>query len=301
MDAVWLFLLLYRQVISNKFTQYVALFGNGFADQQKYKNPLTFDFFNFAGEPAIIMPAIYQTRQNVIRIIIAVSFLILAIRLVFLQLASSRYDLLAMDNAVSKSIIYPERGIIFDRNGKSILENTKTYDLMVQPNLLKGLDTAGLCQILGIDSVDFHDRVIGAIIRNGRYRPTVFEQSLNTETFVKLQENIFRFEPGFFLQERPIRSYPFKAAAHILGYVGEVDSNILRRTNYFYQMGDYMGLSGLERSYEPLLMGKRGVRFQVKDNKNRIVGLYEGGRFDSLAKAGRNLVHPCGYLFTGIG
>jgi penicillin-binding protein 2 len=235
------------------------------------------------------MPVIYQTRQNVIRIIIALSFLILVIRLVFLQLASSRYDLLAMDNAVSKSIIYPERGIIFDRNGKSILENTKTYDLMVQPNLLKGLDTAGLCQILGIDSADFHERVIGAIIRNGRYRPTVFEQSLNTEVFVKLQENIFRFEPAFFLQERPIRSYPFKAAAHILGYVGEVDSSILRRTNYFYQMGDYMGLNGLERSYEPVLMGKRGVMFQVKDNKNRIVGMYEGGKFDSLAKAGRNL------------
>ena len=235
------------------------------------------------------MPVIYQSRQNVIRIIIATSFLILAVRLIFLQLGSSRYDLLAMDNAVSKSIIYPERGIIFDRNGKSILENTKTYDLMVQPNLLRGLDTAGICQILGINKQAFHERVIAAIIRNGRYRPTVFEQSLNTETFVKLQENIFRFEPGFFLQERPIRSYPFKAAAHILGYVGEVDSNILRRTNYFYQMGDYMGLSGLERFYEPILMGKRGVRFQVKDNKNRIVGRYEEGKFDSLAKAGRNL------------
>ncbi len=235
------------------------------------------------------MPVFNQSRQNVIRLIIAVAFITLVIRLFFLQVVSTQYDLLAMDNAVNKKIIYPDRGIIFDRKGKSILENTLTYDLMVMPTQLKGLDTIGLCQLLKIDIDEFRDRIIGAIIKNGRYRPSVFEATLSTETFVQLQENIYRFEPGFFLQERPIRTYPFKAAAHVLGYVGEVDSNILKRTNYFYQMGDYMGLSGLERFYEPVLMGQRGVRYQVKDNKNRIVGSYENGQFDSVAIAGRNL------------
>jgi penicillin-binding protein 2 len=160
---------------------------------------------------------------------------------------------------------------------------------MINPTQLKGMDTLGMCKILNINLDGFKERVIGAIIKNGRYRPSVFEASLSVETFVQLQENIFRFEPGFFLQERPIRSYPFKAAAHILGYVGEVDSTILKRTNYYYQMGDYMGLSGLERNYEPILMGQRGVRYQIKDNKNRIVGSYEKGLYDSLAIAGRNL------------
>ena len=174
------------------------------------------------------MSAFNQTRHTVIRVIFLVAFVVLLVRLFFLQLTSSTYDLLAMDNAGSKSVVYPDRGIIFDRKGKSILENTKTYDLMVQPTLLKGLDTAGLCRILGIDSVIFRERIIGAIIKNGRYRPSVFEQSLTIENFVKLQENIYRFEPGFFLQERSIRTYPYKAAAHILGYVGEVDSNILK-------------------------------------------------------------------------
>lgn len=235
------------------------------------------------------MSAFNQTRHTVIRIIFLIAFVVLLVRLFFLQLTTSTYDLLAMDNAVSKSVVYPDRGIIFDRKGKSILENTKTYDLMVQPTLLKGLDTAGLCRILGIDSVIFRERIIGAIIKNGRYRPSVFEQSLTIENFVKLQENIYRFEPGFFLQERSIRTYPYKAAAHILGYVGEVDSNILKRTNYFYQLGDYMGLSGMERYYETVLMGQRGVRYQVKDNKNRIVGAYEGGKFDTVAISGRNL------------
>lgn len=235
------------------------------------------------------MPSFNQSRHTVIRLIFLVTFMVLAGRLLFLQLASSQYDLLAMDNAVSKKVVFPDRGIIFDRNGKSILENTLTYDLMVLPTQLKGMDTLGLCTILGIRIEQFRERVISAIVRNGRYRPSIFEASLSIETFVQLQENIFRFEPGFFLQERPIRTYPYKAAAHILGYVGEVDSTILKRTNYFYQIGDYMGLSGLERFYESVLMGQRGVRYQLKDNKNRIVGAYEQGAFDSTAVAGRNL------------
>lgn len=235
------------------------------------------------------MPVFNQSRQNVIRVIVAICFITLALRLFFLQVVSSEYDLLALDNAVNKKIVYPDRGIIFDRKGRSILENTMTYDLMVMPTQLKGIDTAGICKILNINIDVFRERIIGSIIKNGRYRPSVFESSLTVETFVKLQENIYRFEPGFFLQERPIRSYPYKAAAHILGYVGEVDSSILKRTNYFYQMGDYMGLSGLERYYEPILMGQRGVRYQIKDNKNRIVGSYENGKYDSVAIAGRNL------------
>ena len=235
------------------------------------------------------MPAFNQSRQNFIRILFLVSFIVLILRLLFLQLGSNKYDLLALDNAVSKKIIYPDRGIIFDRKGKSILENTLTYDLMINPTQLKGMDTLGMCKILNISVDAFKERVVGAILKNGRYRPSVFEGSLAVETFVQLQENIFRFEPGFFLQERPIRSYPFKAAAHILGYVGEVDSNILKKTNYYYQMGDYMGLSGLERYYENILMGQRGVRYQIKDNKNRIVGSYEKGLYDSVAIAGRNL------------
>jgi penicillin-binding protein 2 len=157
------------------------------------------------------------------------------------------------------------------------------------PTQLKGIDTMGLCNILDIDTTEFRKRLVTSIVKNGRYRPSVFEGALSIEKFVKLQENIYRFEPGFYLQDRPIRSYPYKVAEHVLGYIGEVDSNILRRTNYFYQLGDYMGLTGLERSYENILMGQRGVQYRIKDNKNRLVGSYENGAYDTVAIAGRNL------------
>lgn len=235
------------------------------------------------------MPVFNQSRQTVIRIIVASVFLILMIRLFVLQVLSPEYKLQAMDNAVDRKIIYPDRGLIFDRKNKPILENTVTHDLMFLPNQLKGIDTIGLCQVLSIDTTEFRRRLIAAIIKNGRYRPSVFEGALSVEKFVKLQENIYRFEPGFYLQDRPIRSYPYRAAEHVLGYIGEVDSNILKRTNYFYQLGDYMGLTGIERYYESILMGTRGVQYRIKDNRNRLVGSYENGAYDTAAVAGRSL------------
>jgi penicillin-binding protein 2 len=235
------------------------------------------------------MSVFNQSRQTVVRVIILAVFVVLIARLFVLQLLSPQFKLQAMDNAVDRKIIYPDRGLIFDRNGKSILENTVTHDLMIVPTQLKGIDTLGLCDILDIDTTEFRKRLVTSIVKNGRYRPSVFEGALSIEKFVKLQENIYRFEPGFYLQDRPIRSYPYKVAEHVLGYIGEVDSNILKRTNYFYQLGDYMGLTGLERSYENILMGQRGVQYRIKDNKNRLVGSYENGAYDTAAIAGRNL------------
>lgn len=230
-----------------------------------------------------------EPRMNVVLAIMFTLFGILLVRLFFLQVLSPEYSMLAMGNAVYRKTVYPDRGIIFDRKGRPVLENTMTRDLMLQPSQVKKSDMADICRILGIDTAEYRQRIVNAIVKNGRYRPSVFEPTLTVEKFVKLQENSYRIEPGFFLQERPIRTYPYHAAAQILGYIGEVDSTILRRTNYFYQMGDYLGLNGIERYYERVLMGVRGVSYQLRDNKNRIVGSYEGGRFDTAAKAGRNL------------
>jgi penicillin-binding protein 2 len=145
-----------------------------------------------------------------------------------------------------------------------------------------------LCSILKIDTAEFRKRIITSIIKNGRYRPSVFEGLVNFQLQAQLDENMYKF-PGFDLAERPVRSYPYNSAAHILGYVAEVDTAIIRKSGYFYQMGDYIGRNGLEAAYEKVLMGQRGIKYQIKDNKNRIQGSYEKGLFDTPAIAGRNL------------
>lgn len=230
-----------------------------------------------------------QTRQTTIRLIIAIVFAIILVRLMTLQLFTSKYAKLANDQAILRKIVYPSRGIIFDRKGKAILDNVTMYDLMVTPSQLKGIDTFSLCRILEIDTAEFKQRVLTAIIKNSRNRPSVFEALLSPAKYAKVNENLFRFQPAFFLQERPIRSYPFKAAAHILGYVGEVDSSMLKRSNFFYQMGDFAGRSGLESYYEKVLMGQRGIQYILRDNFNRPIGPYENGDFDTASVAGRHL------------
>ena len=189
-----------------------------------------------------------------------------------------------------RKVIYPDRGILFDRKNRAILQNTIIYDLMVTPSKLKGVDTFSLCKILGIDTAEFRKRIITAIIKNKSYRPSVFEALLPQEKIARLNESMYKYVPAFYLQERPVRDYPFDAAGNILGYLSEVDSSFLKRhAGEGYQMGDYAGWTGLERSYEKVLMGQRGIEFMKRDNKNRITGRIENGKFDTAAIAGQNM------------
>ena len=172
-------------------------------------------------------------------------FLIIIAQLVNLQLLSSKYQQLAQDNAVFPKVMYPPRGIVYDRNNKAIVNNTLAFDLMITPSELKNVDTAYLCQLLNIDTAQFKQRVLTAILKNGKYRPSAFENLLTPEKYARLQENIWRFGSGFYLQERPVRTYSFNAGAHFMGYIGEADSGIIARSNGFYRPGDYVGRSGL--------------------------------------------------------
>lgn len=234
------------------------------------------------------MSVFNQSRSNIIRLIFIGVFLIIVVQLFNLQVISGKYQKLAMDNAVYPKRIYPNRGIIFDRKGKAILNNTIMYDLTVTPSQVKNIDTPSLCNLLQIDTAEFRKRITDARSKNGPVRPTVFEDLLPPDMQAKLEENIYKFT-GFTLVERPVRVYPFNAAAHIMGYVGEVDSGIIKRWHGDYQLGDYIGRSGLEQYYERVLMGQRGMQFLIKDNKNRIQGPYEKGEFDTAAIAGRNM------------
>ncbi|MGZ5134031.1 MAG: penicillin-binding protein 2 [Flavitalea sp.] len=234
------------------------------------------------------MSVFNQSRSTIIRLIFLGIFLIIIIQLFNLQVVSGKYQQLARDNAVFRKVVYPNRGIIYDRKGKAILNNTIMYDLVVTPYAVKNIDTVELCSLLEIDTAQFKKRMFEVRFKNGPYRPSIFEDLLPPELYARLDENIWKFT-GFALVERPVRVYPFNAAAHIMGYVGEADSGIIKRSRGFYLLGDYVGRSGLEAYYEQVLMGQRGVQNLIKDNKNRLVGSYENGSYDTSAVAGRNL------------
>lgn len=199
---------------------------------------------------------------------------------------------MASEQGKFRKVVYPNRGILFDRNGKAILRNTVIYDLMVIPSKIRGmhLDTSDLCRILQIDSAEFHKRIITSIIKNRSYRPSVFENSLSEEKIARLNESMYKFVPAFYLQERPVRDYPYDAAGNVLGYLSEVNPSFLKRhEGQGYQMGDYAGKTGLERSYERVLMGQRGIEYWKRDNKNRLTGKLDNGKYDTAAVPGQNL------------
>lgn len=230
-----------------------------------------------------------QSRSIIIRIVFAIAFLVIIGRLFSLQVLSSKYQRLAQENAIFKRIVYPPRGIIYDRKGKALVTNQQMTDLMVIPSEARGIDTAYICQLLEIDTTEFKSRMVTAIVKNGRSRASVFEALLSPEKHARLEENSWRLGNGFYLQDRPVRNFPFSVGGHFVGYVNEVDSGIIARSEGFYQPGDYAGRTGLEAAYEKVLMGQRGIQYWIKDNRNRLVGRFNNGELDEQPVAGRGL------------
>ncbi len=235
------------------------------------------------------MPVFNQSRSRVIQFIFAGVFIAITGQLINLQLFSGQYKLAADNNAFYRKVIYPDRGIIFDRKKRGILENTISYDLVVIPSESRGTDTITLCRLLNIDTATYKRRMRDLIFKNTSVKPSVFEALLTPEMFAKLNENMYRF-PGFSLNERSVRTYPYDVGAAVLGYMAEVDTGFLRRhKGEGYEMGDYFGSTGLENIYEKVLMGQRGIKRYIRDNKGRLQGSWENGAYDTAAVAGKNL------------
>ncbi|HRN72549.1 MAG TPA: penicillin-binding protein 2 [Ginsengibacter sp.] len=230
-----------------------------------------------------------QSRKNIIIGMILVIGVIIIARLFSLQVSDNKYSILADEQGKFRKVVYPDRGILFDRKGRAILRNTVIYDLMITPGKLKGmhLDTLSLCRVLSIDTTEFNKRLL---VAKKTYRASVFEASLSDEVVARVNESMYKWEPAFYLQERPVRDYPFDAGGNILGYLSEVSPAFLEaHEGEGYQPGDYAGVAGLERTYEKVLMGQRGIEYWKRDNRNRLTEPLENKRFDTPAISGQNL------------
>ena len=225
-------------------------------------------------------------KRNIFSTVIILVFIIILVRLFTLQVVDHSYKLSASNNVLRQITQYPARGLIFDRNGELLVYNQATYDLMVIPRQVQTFDTTELITILGITREQFDASLLEAK-QHSTFKPSILLKQLSAEDYAVLQEKLFKY-PGFYVQPRTLRAYPRSIASHLLGYVGEVDDRIIREQPY-YRMGDYIGISGLERSYEVELRGKKGVNVFVVDVHNRIKGSYADGKYDTTAILGKNL------------
>lgn len=228
-------------------------------------------------------------RLVVISLFIGIAVVMLG-KLFYLQLVEDKYKIMANDIAIYRKVVYPPRGVIYDRNNQVMLYNQVAYDLLVTPSNVKNdLDTGHLCQLLGMTKKDFQEKLHKVRFLNGYRRKSVFVEQLTKAQTARFQENLYLF-PGFDLSERYMRTYPDSIAGLILGYIGEVSPRMLQKDRYqSYQQGDYVGINGLENSYEEVLRGQRGVYFLERDNYNRPTEPYMKGALDTQAVAGKSL------------
>ncbi len=224
-------------------------------------------------------------QQTVIAIFLIIGFIFIT-RLFYIQVVDKSYALSANNNVLRYMTVYPARGLIYDRNGKLLVYNEAVYDLMVLPAQVKDIDTAEFCRLLEIPIEGFRERLDKAK-KYSRYKPSLFEKQISKETYGYLEEKMYRFK-GFFVQPRTLRKYPKPIGAHLFGYVGEVTQGIIDK-NPYYKSGDYIGISGIEKAYEEILRGRKGLKIKMVDVHNREVGSYAEGRFDTASVMGHDL------------
>lgn len=229
----------------------------------------------------------FINRKYVIMAVVALAALVLLVRLFIIQVVKDTYRLSADNNVLRYVTQYPARGLIYDRNKRYLVYNQAAYDMMVVPAQVTRIDTATFCKLLEISTSSFRERM-NAAISYSRRAPSVFLKQISAETYAGLQEKMFMF-PGFYVQPRTLRKYSKPIAAHLLGYVSEVDEGIIRKDPY-YKAGDYIGKLGIEEAYEKELRGRRGVKIYLVDVYSRIKGSYADGRLDTTALQGKDII-----------
>lgn len=218
-------------------------------------------------------------------IAIGLTFLL---RLFFIQVIDDTYKASADNQALRYVTQYPSRGIIYDRNEELLAFNEAAYDLMVTPRqVIQPFDTHNFCALVGVTQEDFVERMKKAK-RHSRYKASAFEKQIPADEWAVISEKIYQY-PGFYGEKRTLRRYPLPVASHVLGYISEVSKRDIEREPY-YQMGDYLGVSGLEKTYEQDLRGTRGMKVLMVDVHNSVKGKYMNGSLDSLPVPGINIV-----------
>lgn len=229
-------------------------------------------------------------RYQYLIIGLAVAFLLLAAQLFRLQLLDNSFKISAENNALLYQTRHPARGLILDRNGKVLVGNKNTYDIMVTPRYVKPFDTLELCRILDLDPQYVRDKFSEYRMYRTRigYRTVTFVSQISQEQYSRFIEVAHKF-PEFRGVPRTTRMYPYNAGGNLLGYVTEVDRDFLDR-HPDYAAGDYTGRTGLEETCEPMLRGEKGYSIYLRDASNRIQSSYRNGEFDKPAVPGQDVV-----------
>ncbi len=233
---------------------------------------------------------------KIIAILSLIAIIFIA-RLAYLQLFTDRYALNAANTSIKTEYIIPQRGVIFDRNGKIMVGNQPSYEISFTQALMKpDFDTLDFCNLVRINPRDFTAR-IEAIKKEKYYSkltPMTFLKNLSREEIARIQEIIFKY-PAFSIVSRPQRQYEVSTSGNLLGYTNEVNEREIKKDSLYYLPGDFIGKTGVEKSYESVLRGIKGVQYIQKDIKLRSIGSYKNGTLDKDVVTGKDVTLTIDY------
>ncbi len=225
-------------------------------------------------------------RKVLLPTIMIISVVIIVARLFYLQIIDESLKFKSENNAIKTIYEYPERGYVYDRNGKLLVANQPSYDIMVTPREIKNIDTLELCKLLNITKGDF-DRILEKAKNYSPRLPSVFLPQLNKKEYAAFQEKQRKFQ-GFEIVKRSLRDYQTTSSANIFGSISQVSPSTIEK-NPYYKSGDLIGVQGVEQEYEMILRGTKGVKHRQRDKFNRDIGSYKNGKFDTIAVQGEDI------------
>lgn len=227
-------------------------------------------------------------RRITIILIVSVIGIIYAIRLLFLQVINDEWKNQGEALTEKEVIVYPSRGLIYDRKGRLLVTNQTVYDLMVLPKDVKPFDTVAFCKLVSLSIEDLRSGLVKAVSwPNVKYKPSPIIKQITPPEYARISEELYKY-PGFFGTPRTLRIYPQSIGALLLGDVAEIDKNELEKKPD-YRRGDYIGKSGIEKAYENELRGTRGVKYVFRDNLGIERNVAEG-KLDVAAVEGTDLI-----------
>jgi penicillin-binding protein 2 len=207
------------------------------------------------------------------------------LRVFYIQIFTDQYYERAKRISVEKVEEYPMRGNIYDRHGNALVQNEIAYDIMYTPYRSK-IDTLKFCDLLGIDTSEFRERVNKAK-RYSYRKASVFEPLITSAEFGPIREKLHQFK-GITVKNRTVRKYPYAAAGHVLGYLTRVNERHQKQDD-FYGDNDYIGSSGIESYYEETLRGEKGYSYFLRDINGNQISSYMNGELDEAPVSGSNL------------
>lgn len=233
-------------------------------------------------------------RKYIVAIFIVAVGLVFIARLAYMQLIDDKWHDRAAEIIENRQIIFPSRGIVYDRNGNKIIANETYYDLMFKEKDIKDLDTVAFGKLIGMTPVEVRNRFAEIREKHSRGKERYltflsypFIKEVTKDEMSKIASELYRF-PGFYEQARTMRKYPLKNGANIVGYISGVWKEDLDEDDFYHPL-DYIGRAGIERSYEEVLRGEKGVKYVLKTAGGSMTGSYENGKYDTAAVSGSNV------------